>query len=459
MQKLVSAMPLLAACWVPPCTAYETDFHYGMTYWLSRTAGLDDAESRQVAIGNENRDQGMLDAKYAVIGRLCLLREKNASVYTHEAHFRAQKAPPAPRPDRAVVHTASFAGQGVENALAEKGTPFWDQLYRLGDALHGWQDTFSHEGVPSAVWPCPEAYVWSHPTDPAIESVPSNSHADVSHLRPKLCEQAAETTYVFIERFLAERRPELKPPPWSALQQRAGVFCGARTKTEKVRWFADNGVPEGRAIVKGTSMDNGPGVFRPLPCLDLEPKTEAAARGRLRVASEPLYARRPAVRLPATALQPQLDELLRGLDINAPAIARRFAEDFFRTWFVTPVPELPRAMAPFFGQSSLDPTGPQMQRLLRMRLEDRGSAQRPGVLPLSLPPAAVITAVPEQWRDVLVPARAGGQPPLVALLPDSKVDAMALAMLRHAPYEAVFVHISFYGDAPRIKDLFTVAVH
>ena len=46
MQKLLSAMPLLAACWVPPCNAYETDLHYGMTFWLSRTAGLDDAESR-----------------------------------------------------------------------------------------------------------------------------------------------------------------------------------------------------------------------------------------------------------------------------------------------------------------------------------------------------------------------------------------------------------------------------
>ena len=110
-------MPLLAACWTPPCTAYETDFHYGMTYWLSRMAGLDDAESRHVAIGNENRDQGMLDAKYAVIARLCLLRQENASNYTHEAHFRAQKAPPAPRPDRTVVHTASFAGQGVGNVL------------------------------------------------------------------------------------------------------------------------------------------------------------------------------------------------------------------------------------------------------------------------------------------------------------------------------------------------------
>ena len=216
MQKLVSAMPLLAACWAPPCAAYETDFHYGMTYWLSRTAGLDDAESRHVAIGNENRDQGMLDAKYAVIARLCLLRAKNASVYTHEAHFRAQKAPPAPRPDREVVHTASFAGQGVEDRWPRRARRSGTSSIRLGDALHGWQDTFSHEGEPSAVWPCPK------PTRARFDrfgyrEFSEHLYADVTYPRPKLCEQTSETTYVFIERFLAERRPELKPPPWSAL--------------------------------------------------------------------------------------------------------------------------------------------------------------------------------------------------------------------------------------------------
>lgn len=459
MQSPLLTLVLLAACWTPPCAAYETDLHYGMTHWLSRMAGLDDAESRNVAIGNENRDQGMLDAKYAVLARLCLLRQENASKYTHEAHFRSQKAPPAPRADRKVIHTESFAAQEVEDRLADKGTPFWDQLYRLGDALHGWQDTFSHQGEPSEVWPCPELYMWSHPTIPAIGSLPSNSHADVTYLRPKLCERASETTYAYIGRFLADRRPELKPPSWDDLRVRAAEYCEARTKTEKVRWFAQNGVPDGRAIVKGTSIDNGPQVFRPLPDLDLEPRTEAAARLPVQAASVPLYARRPVIRLPATPLQGQLDALLRGLDINAPDVAKRFAEQFFRTWFVTPVQELPLAMAPFFGQSSLDPSGPLVQRLLRMRLEDRGAAQRTTALAPPLPATAVVTASPDQWRDVLVPARAGGQPPLVGLHPDSKVDAMALALFRHAPYEAVFVHIALQGNVARVKDFFTVVAH
>lgn len=43
--------------------AYESDFHFGLTWWLASQAGFDARQSQEIARQNELTDTGMLDAK------------------------------------------------------------------------------------------------------------------------------------------------------------------------------------------------------------------------------------------------------------------------------------------------------------------------------------------------------------------------------------------------------------
>lgn len=51
--------------------AYESDFHFGLTWWLASQAGFDARQSQEIAWQDELTAIGMLDAKHAMIWGHC----------------------------------------------------------------------------------------------------------------------------------------------------------------------------------------------------------------------------------------------------------------------------------------------------------------------------------------------------------------------------------------------------
>lgn len=455
MSRLPKCLLLVVMTLVSPSYAFQTDLHYGLTYWLARSAGLSEHDSHHMAIGNERSDSGMLDAKHAIIWQLCVKGDTNASMLTRELHFRSQKSVPAPLGDRTVANAAPYASSDIDAVIAESGTDYRDQLYRFGKALHGWQDTFSHQGEPSGVQLCRDLWMWSHPR---LRGGPLSSDADITHQHPKDCADAAQASYKKLVELLARIRKDLEPPAWGTLANKAGAFCVAATKTSKARWFEENGVPQGPSILKHTSIPDGERRFRRIPDLNLEP---VPAPAPIAPASAPLYAQVQRASTPDADMQAQVADILRRLDVGAAPGDRAFFERLFQVWLTTPLPELGVALAPFFGSSAaLSSEGASMQTVLRVRAADRGLAVQPAPLSLAQlsPPDMAVSLSPERWRELLVPVRAREQPFLVGVFPGSN-DLLAIAVPRHAPYEVVRVYASRHEKQLIIKHIDVVMFH
>ena len=74
-----------------PAHAYESDVHYGLTYWLASNAGYNAVQSNAIAQGDELTDTGLLDAKHSIIWELCIKGNVDASRWTRRLHFRAKQ--------------------------------------------------------------------------------------------------------------------------------------------------------------------------------------------------------------------------------------------------------------------------------------------------------------------------------------------------------------------------------
>lgn len=455
MHRLPRYLLLATATLATSSQAFQTDLHYGLTYWLARSVGLSEYDSRHMAIGNERNDSGMLDAKHAVIWQLCVRGDTNASMLTRELHFRSQQPVPAPLADRTVDSAEPYASSDIDAIANEVGTGYHDRLFRFGMRLHGWQDTFSHQGQPSGVRICKDMWMWAHPR---LRGGPLSSDADITHLHKKDCTDAAESSYKKLVTLLARIRTDLSPPAWDMLAAKATEFCVAATKTNKVRWFEANGVPQGPSIVKNTSLPDGELGFRRVPDLNIEPAPAPAPNVPVPASPNAQAQQAPT---PDADLQARIESIVRRADAGSAPEDRAFFESLFQVWLTTPLPELGAAMAPFFGSGApLSPDSSPMQAVLRVRVADRSLALQPSPLSLAQlsPPDMAVSASPQQWRDLLVPARGREQPMLVGVVPGSN-DLLALAVPKHAPYEVVRVYASRHEKRLIIKDIDLVVFH
>jgi len=430
--------------------AYESDFHYGMTYWLSAQAKFDVLQSHDLARGNERTDTGMLDAKHAIIYELCILRNENASELTRELHFRAQQRAPAPPSKRIVSDKPGFAAAAVKSVMNEKDVEERDQLIRFGRALHGWQDTFSHAGEPSEVPVCPADWTWAHPKTPDGKNNALSHAPDQTSTKPEACLEAARTTYEFL---LEYRRIHKLPldgaPDWSRLAPRAQEFCKAATKTDKAQWLSKEGVPQPRAIAKNTTLPDGKYNLRRVGQMDLG---ETAPKDAGPVMNYEVQAR-DARRDPE--IDRRLEQVLGAMPAIAPNYATSWADEFVRTWLTTPVQQLGPAMAPF----GVPGTG--IELLARLRIADRGLSDSVGTLLIGVltNPENVVTGTADNWRSLLVPVRGREQVALVASPGKDASFIAVIAVLRNAPQDALLVTAARNGDSFRVKSIDAFVFH
>lgn len=443
-RRLRSTFVLVLFVLMSPVNAYETDLHYGLTYWLSIQGGFSPRESHEIARADEWADRGNLDAKYQIIWRLCVLRQVDAGSIVRELHFRSETNVPAKASDRPVAHDPfpSYAGSAVDRGVRDSRGHTFDSLWRLGSALHGWQDAYSHFGEPTAFWICNDDYAWAHPK---AWGGAFSHQADTTYKRPDDCLSAAETTFQALQEARARGWPDSESRKWGALVADVRDFCVRRTKSDKFDWLEKHGVPQAMAIAKSTSLRDGRLNFRETPEVDLsgEPVKDVATIV-------------PAYRLGAVESTP--DETMRGrigavvadTPIESPELLRRWFNRFLRAWLTTPPAAMPAAVGEALGQTL---QANDTNLLLRLRMLDQGATEAADIDAIRglTSTVSVVMGNADNYRELLVPVRARPEDAgLIGLTPGGS-EFVAMAILRNSPSDVLALHGQIHDGKVYLK--------
>lgn len=416
-------------------SAYESDVHYGLTYWLAAQAGFDAQQSQEIARQNELTDTGMLDAKHAIVLHLCILRDETASTQTRVLHFRSKTPAPALPKDRPVSDAEPFARTQSDSKIADDHHEDPEQQSGFGQALHGYQDSFAHKGVSNRFWPCSSKWIWSHP----VEKGSVFSHvADQTFMAIPKCVDAADKVYALLLRYRAPMNLKSDPKTWDALKGPVESFCGASTKVDKAKWFQENGVPQANAIAKNTSLDDGGRSFFGEERIDLRPGPPAA-RIAQSTAKVPEYEQQEPNWLPSGDPEATFNTKAMYPTIQYNQKAQDRAESFLKAWLTAPPDKLEDAMSPFFEKKALFQDEGQIRQVLqRLRLKDQGpkSVDTSALKFVDINPDDYITFNEENWRSAFIPPRGQKSPVLVS---ETDGQFIVIAILRNAPNEVLMI--------------------
>jgi hypothetical protein len=227
-----------------PLFAYETDVHLGFTQWLAKQAGFSDDEAKDIASGDQGVDDEWSTAPIWLGTQVIFADSERSSVTLSENHFPIDvKRIPGPPNSRAVV---AATGDRVDR---EMQIPYRSKprtaLRDLGAALHAFQDSWSHAGIPDVptrpVEFYPE-YAWSHP----VEKGGWTSHdADITPLDDKSKDaartMACETYRLLQEYYKTNFDGKKKVQDCSSIVADILTFVEAKTKDAKYKWFIAHG--------------------------------------------------------------------------------------------------------------------------------------------------------------------------------------------------------------------------
>lgn len=445
---------------VQAAAAYQTDFHYGLTFWLSRQAGFDVQQAHDIARANEATDIGDLDAVHAMVANVCTSLNaavaEQSSRLTRDNHFRSQKSVPNPPELRGVDHRATFAAMDVNRWIGETGIDPTERLLRVGGALHGWQDTYSHGGTPDSTAIClRKDYFWSHPH---ARGGAYSTEADLTASKPEnveLCIAAAESSYQFLVRFRKAAVPAGTSRPWGELKDPARDFCGGATKTAKAQWLQAQGVPQADAIVARTSLDNGERRFNKV-MFHLNLLAAQAAPEPVRT---PYYASREREGDRMHKLGSQVAAVAKppvGTIGSMAAPVNKWFVGFLRAWLTAPPERMLEVAGQYFDSGFRSPA--QNEELLwRWRLLDRGTAERAPRIerPTAQEMDFFSGAASSSWLEDLVPVRGlSVEQPFLMVEPTKESGRdyyMAHVILRHAPQNILLLEVAPRGESFGIR--------
>ncbi|HSV81351.1 MAG TPA: hypothetical protein VLK85_19315 [Ramlibacter sp.] len=417
-------MALLAAGAAPPLQAYEADVHHGLTLWLATQAGFAPWQALAIASGNARVDSGLMSTIDTVLDYACVARSEPVARRIQQRHYPADAAVPAARELRAVVPGGPAARRQVARTIAEAKGKEGQYLGLLGAALHPLQDSWAHEGIPSApasAFGC-DPHLAGHP---ATATGPNPHAADHTATFPASTLAMAQATYEALTNFAAVGDAPRTARPWADMIAPVKAFAQARTRTAKHDWFMGQGITD-TGFLAATTLPDGP------------------APGPWR------YEGRQLPPLPAG----------RSLQHDAPADVRIFFHRLLSRWLAAEPPE--KLLAEFGrkpGGSTASGRGDAAQlaaRLTLWRLKDHGASAhlahlaRPldrkelmQVERLAKRPDASVSGVPEQ---ALLPLTALGPNPSALLpyvvrklpaTPRAPDRMIAITRPRHTPYDTL----------------------
>lgn len=151
-------------------------------------------------------------------------------------------------------------------------------LSLFGAALHTYQDSWSHAGVPSVIdagvsLKCDSNLAVSHP---ASRGGWDSHNADLTFAYAGEAVQMAKASYEVLMEVPSINGRQRSAGPWSDLEAEVRSFVSARTKTQKKAWFVAQGMPDVDLLGGITLPDGADTAFvRPRPSLlpELESNT------------------------------------------------------------------------------------------------------------------------------------------------------------------------------------------
>lgn len=440
------ALAIISLC----AGAYESDLHFGLTWWLARQAGFNPQQAQEIAGQDELTDTGMLDAKHAMIWELCVWQETGASEMTRAMHFRSKKAPPAEPPARLVTEDAVYAEAQARSIIV---TPDHDNVKTqrsFGQALHGRQDAYSHAGQSDTFWPpCQTKWLWTHPVDTSDgDKGGMFSHkADQTFTDADKCTRAALKTYDLMLEFRATMSLSTTPKLRGELTTPIRKFCEAKTKVEKAQWFKDEQVPQGEAIARNTSLADGGRSFSGAPRMDLRPGPPSANAVQSRI---PEYEQQEPGWLPPIEIDEKVKGFLMRPELGSTPEAVGYSQQFLKAWLTTPPEKLPAGVERFLGKKDFVEADADIATLLRLRLKDQGQADYGTFKAGTVNPDDYVTYTEDNWSTALIPVRGIKAPALVGEKGDKIV---VIAILRNAPNEVLMMEVTADYQTVKIQTL------
>jgi hypothetical protein len=243
--------------------AFESDVHYGLTQWLALKAGFDPGAARTIAIGDNRVDSGDMQFVDLVFMYACGGKDDVGARRAGGHHYPSTVPAPAAPEARAVSPGGEAARKAVVDAVKVTPDQAAYRLFKLGEALHILQDSWSHQGVPDIPQPvdgmfgCDATRAWGHPKARGGW----NSHkADLTMYWPADAVAMAKATYEVLTQFPTVSGRKRTPRSWDEIRPALDRFATASTKSEKRLWFASQGIDD-VAFLEGISLRDGAEPF------------------------------------------------------------------------------------------------------------------------------------------------------------------------------------------------------
>ena len=233
----VCALAALATIAVAPSvSAWESDVHASLTCWLARKAGFNEHDAARVAKANQDLDDSRHHAAIMMMIGLLISGDVGIARDLQAKHFPSAVDLPNPPQLRVVVPNSPAAKAQVDAVTSSKrGT---NELIRLGEALHPFQDSWSHQGIPDSPWGWRSDLGVGHPR----QRGGWRSHdADLTHLHVDEALEMARATFDAFERFLTNnpgvRESAAKRWSWKELEPEVRAFVSAMSAETKNAWI------------------------------------------------------------------------------------------------------------------------------------------------------------------------------------------------------------------------------
>lgn len=438
-----------ACALLSPARAYEADVHYGLVKWLAHKAGYTDWQAEAIALGDNRVDSGMPSTLEVVLEYACIGHYPDAARAIQARHYPSAQALPALPRDRIVVPGSPAARHVLDDTVGRATSQEAQYLGLLGAALHPLQDSWSHAGEPSI----PVLAASLH-CDPTLASGPperagAGAHgANVTFVAPDDVVAMANATYTELLKYPVIQGQARTAAQWADLVDKVKRFAIARTKTEKRKWFREQGF-ESTDFLAGISLPDGPSAG------SLEPFDHA---------------------------MPQLTQFA-SQQHDAPPGTKEFFDRLLARWLSNePVETVVGEMSAFGtnagGKKSTDLQAAReradlvaLMKLWKMR--DHGSVESlaHAPRPFSAKQLAKVRAItakgdgyvsPSSPVDAFVPLVAKGKyvspllPYIVRTIPSddaTRPRVIAIARLKHTPYDTVGWIAERVGSEWRLVDM------
>ena len=242
--------------------AAESDVHFGLTKFLALQAGYEAGQAEAIALGDQRVESGDMQYVALVFDYACLGHDTELAQEVAVRSFPSNARAPGPPEQRVVAAGGEVSWKEAHSLDDVKPSQGGFLLYKLGQALHVLQASFSHQGIPDTpqmapFFTCDPALAWAHPRGRGGW----NSHAADLTLRwPAETVAMAKATYDALLRFPAIGTVQRKPQEWDKVRPLLDGFIKAATKAEKQAWFVAQGFTD-TAFLAGITLRDGARPF------------------------------------------------------------------------------------------------------------------------------------------------------------------------------------------------------